>query len=175
MIAILGAGSHGRAVATTLGEHSRLFYDDNLPGHNPISQAINRYVIGAAFPNVRRQIAAKVAHLDLHHGGLVRFPGVRVGNEVRMGDHVHLLYNAVISHGCELGSFVTICAGAVLSGEVIVEDDVFIGANATVIHGGLRIGKGAVVGAGAVVIGDVDAGSTVVGNPAHKANRWGEP
>ena len=33
----------------------------------------------------------------------------------------------------------TVCPGAVLSGEVLVEEGVFIGANATVIHGGLTI------------------------------------
>jgi len=46
-----------------------------------------------------------------------------------------------------------------------IEDDVAIGSGATIMCG-LRIGKGAVIGAGAVVIRDVPAGATVVGNPA---------
>jgi maltose O-acetyltransferase len=37
-----------------------------------------------------------------------------------------------------------------------------------VILGGLTIGPDAVVGAGSVVTSDVDAGATVVGNPAHQ-------
>lgn len=48
---------------------------------------------------------------------------------------------------------------------MIVEDDVVIGANAVVIEG-IRIGKGAVVAAGAVVIEDVPAGAVVAGSPA---------
>ena len=48
---------------------------------------------------------------------------------------------------------------------VIVEDDVLIGANAVVIEG-CRIGKGAVVAAGAVVVSDVPAGTVVAGCPA---------
>lgn len=48
---------------------------------------------------------------------------------------------------------------------VIIEDDVFIGMNAIILKG-VRIGKGSVVGAGAVVSSDVAAGVIVSGNPA---------
>lgn len=51
-----------------------------------------------------------------------------------------------------------------------IEDDVAIGSGATIMCG-IRIGKGAVVGAGAVVIRDVPAGATVVGNPARVLER----
>ena len=46
-----------------------------------------------------------------------------------------------------------------------IEDDVSIGSNATILCG-LRVGKGAMIGAGAVVTKDVPPGATVVGNPA---------
>src|SRR5262249_35578192 len=46
-----------------------------------------------------------------------------------------------------------------------VADGASIGANATILPG-IRIGKGAMVGAGAVVIRDVPAHAVVVGNPA---------
>ena len=63
--------------------------------------------------------------------------------------------------------------GAVLAGvveppsatPVIVEDDVVIGANAVVLEG-VRIGKGAVVAAGAVVTEDVAPNMVVAGTPA---------
>lgn len=48
---------------------------------------------------------------------------------------------------------------------VVIEDDVFIGAHSIVLKG-VRIGAGAVVGAGSVVSRDVPAGSVVAGNPA---------
>jgi acetyltransferase-like isoleucine patch superfamily enzyme len=46
-----------------------------------------------------------------------------------------------------------------------IEDDVFIGARALILKG-IRIGRGAVVGAGAVVTKDVEACQIVAGNPA---------
>lgn len=48
---------------------------------------------------------------------------------------------------------------------VIIEDDVWIGPNATILKG-VRIGSGAWVEAGAVVTRDVPARARVMGNPA---------
>jgi acetyltransferase-like isoleucine patch superfamily enzyme len=48
---------------------------------------------------------------------------------------------------------------------VIIEDDVWIGYNATILKG-VTIGKGAVIEPGAVVSKDVPPGATVAGNPA---------
>lgn len=50
---------------------------------------------------------------------------------------------------------------------IIIDDDVWIGAN-TVILKGVHVKKGAVVGAGSVVVRDVDAFSVVAGSPAKK-------
>jgi UDP-2-acetamido-3-amino-2,3-dideoxy-glucuronate N-acetyltransferase len=47
----------------------------------------------------------------------------------------------------------------------VVEENASLGSGA-VILGGLTIGEGALVGAGAVVTKDVEPGATVVGNPA---------
>jgi acetyltransferase-like isoleucine patch superfamily enzyme len=47
----------------------------------------------------------------------------------------------------------------------VIEDDVWIGAHVTVLKG-VRVGSGAVLGAGAVVTRDVPAGAIVAGVPA---------
>ncbi|MCX6762592.1 MAG: acyltransferase [Candidatus Moranbacteria bacterium] len=49
--------------------------------------------------------------------------------------------------------------------EVVIEDDVLIGANAIILKG-VKIGKGAVVAAGSIVTKDVESLSVVAGNPA---------
>jgi len=52
-----------------------------------------------------------------------------------------------------------------LGSPINIEDDVFIGARALILKG-VRIGRGAVVGAGSVVTRDVKAEDIVAGNPA---------
>jgi acetyltransferase-like isoleucine patch superfamily enzyme len=48
---------------------------------------------------------------------------------------------------------------------VVIEDDVWIGPNATILKG-VRIGAGAIVEPGSLVTRDVPAGARVLGNPA---------
>lgn len=54
---------------------------------------------------------------------------------------------------------------AVKAKPVTIEDDVWIGYNATILKG-VSVGAGAVISSGAVVIENVAAGVTVAGNPA---------
>lgn len=51
------------------------------------------------------------------------------------------------------------------SAPVILEDDVFVGARAIILKG-VKLGRGAVVGAGSVVSRDVPPNTVVAGNPA---------
>lgn len=50
------------------------------------------------------------------------------------------------------------------SKEIIIEDDVWIGFNVTILKG-VRIGRGAIIGAGAIVTKDIEAWTVNVGNP----------
>jgi acetyltransferase-like isoleucine patch superfamily enzyme len=61
---------------------------------------------------------------------------------------------------------------AILRRPVIIEDDVWIGPNATILKG-VRIGAGAFVEAGALVTRDVPPGVRVVGNPAQVLEEGG--
>lgn len=161
-VAVLGAGPHGRQIAHDI---KGLLYDDNKLAHGTTRVGADRHpwVIGAVWPEVRHQIAARVAgaHFAPHEGGRIIFPTAYVGIEVEIGRHTHVLPHATVSHGCQLGEFVTIATGATLCGEVTVDDDVFIGAGAILIHGGLKIGRGAKIGAGVVIKRDVEPGEVV--------------
>jgi maltose O-acetyltransferase len=50
------------------------------------------------------------------------------------------------------------------SAPITIEDEVWIGANATV-GAGVTIGKGSIIGAGSVVTKDIPAGVIAVGSP----------
>lgn len=103
------------------------------------------------------------------HGAYVN-AGVVVASNSTLGCHTNLNRSSSIGHDCRLGFAVSIGPGAVLAGEVIVEEGAFVGAGATILPG-RRIGRRAVVGAGTVVTRDVAAGVVVVGNPAVELRR----
>lgn len=91
--------------------------------------------------------------------------GCVIGSQTSIGPYGFLNRGAVIGHHASFGAFVSIGPGAVICGNVTIGSGVFIGAGATILPS-IVIGDNAVVGAGAVVTRDVDAGSTVTGNPA---------
>jgi maltose O-acetyltransferase len=54
-----------------------------------------------------------------------------------------------------------------ISSPIVVEDEVWIGANVTILPG-IRVGKCSVIGAGSVLTKDVEAYSVYAGVPAKK-------
>jgi len=117
--------------------------------------------------------------------------GAIIRDQVKIGDNSVIMMGAVINIGAEIGRETMIdmnaviggraiigkrChvgAGAVLAGvieppsatPVIIEDDVLIGANAVVLEG-VKVGRGSIIAAGAVVLEDVLEESVVAGIPA---------
>jgi acetyltransferase-like isoleucine patch superfamily enzyme len=63
---------------------------------------------------------------------------------------------------------------AVVNGNVVLEEGVFLGTHATVVPG-KRIGAWSKLGAGAVAHGDLDAGTLALGNPARGRVMFGPP
>lgn len=90
---------------------------------------------------------------------------VSVTTNIDIGDLALINRNSTVGHDCVLGEAATVNPGVNISGNVTISDHVTIGTGASIIQG-LNIGVGAVIGAGAAVVGDVGAGSTVVGVPA---------
>ncbi len=72
--------------------------------------------------------------------------------------------NATIGNNVTINQHVTIAEGNKLR-KTIIEDDVMIGAGAVILNNS-HIGKGAKIGANAVVLHDVPDYATAVGNPA---------
>ncbi|AWE06508.1 2,3,4,5-tetrahydropyridine-2,6-dicarboxylate N-acetyltransferase [Lysinibacillus sp. 2017] len=126
-------------------------------------------------------------------------PGAIIRDQVTIGDNAVIMMGAIINIGAEIGAKTMIDMGCVLGGRatvgenchigagtvlagvveppsalpVVVEDDVVIGANAVVLEG-VRIGQGAVVAAGAIVIKDVEPYTVVAGVPAREIKKLDE-
>lgn len=118
---------------------------------------------------VRAESAVVMDNVSIGDGALLS-PFVTITSNIRIGRYFHGNLYSYIEHDCQIGDFVTFAPGVKCNGNVIIDDHAYIGAGAILRQGKpgspLRIGRGAVVGMGAVVTRDVAAGRTVVGNPA---------
>ncbi|MDN3679450.1 acetyltransferase [Vibrio tapetis subsp. quintayensis] len=70
---------------------------------------------------------------------------VQAGSTI--GSHCIVNTGALIEHDCNVGAYTHIAPKATLCGQVVTEENAYIGAGAVVIQG-LSIGQGAVVGSG---------------------------
>jgi sugar O-acyltransferase (sialic acid O-acetyltransferase NeuD family) len=98
--------------------------------------------------------------------------GASIGGGVVTGDHASFSPACVIGHDSVIADCALIAPGAIISGLVRVGRSCYIGAGA-MIRQRVQIADGALVGIGAVVLRDVAAGATVVGNPARLLVRAG--
>jgi len=92
-------------------------------------------------------------------------PGLRLyhGQALVVNDRAVIGSNCVLRHSTTIG--VAFTSSTYGGSAPVISDGVDIGSN-VVILGGIKIGTGAVIGAGSVVVKDVPAGAVVVGNPA---------
>jgi serine O-acetyltransferase len=101
-------------------------------------------------------------------------PEARIQPDIRLEHYalgIVIHPNTTIGRGVKIWHNVTLAAETTVGSpsRLVVEDDVMIGASAQIIarvNQPLVIGRGASVGAGAVVTGSVAPGATVVGVPA---------
>lgn len=89
---------------------------------------------------------------------------IRIGDDVLIGSGAHF-YSA--NHKFELRDKLIADQGHPVSEDIVIEDDVWIGANAIILPG-VRIGRHSVIAAGSVVTESVDAFSVYAGVPARK-------
>lgn len=102
------------------------------------------------------------------------FANVQAGTEreTRIGEHAHVDAYVHVGHDAHVGEDCTLVAHSVICGHVTLEPNVYVGAGA-LIRQRLRIGEGAMIGMGAVVVRDVPPNCVVVGNPARFLKpRW---
>jgi serine O-acetyltransferase len=177
---MLGLGTFTR-VARELREDVSAAQD-----RDPAARSVGRAEILLTYGGVQALLAHRVAHA-LHGAGVPFAPrllanatrvttGVEIHPAARIGDSLFIDHGAgvVIGETAEIGRNVTLYQGVTLGGtgfargkrHPTVGDDVVVGSGAKLL-GPIEVGDRAKIGANSVVVHDVPANSTVVGNPGH--------
>ncbi len=153
---------------------------------DPAARGAGTFEILATWGGVQALLAHRVAHalcesdlplapLAIAYGtravtGVEIHPAARIGEEFFI-DHGS---GVVIGETAEIGDRVTLYQGVTLGGtgfqrgkrHPTLGDNVTVGSGAKLL-GPIEVGDGAKVGANTVVVEDVPANATVVGNPGH--------
>lgn len=148
--------------------------------------------VSVADSKVRQKLVQRCQAADLEFVSItdithITFDNVEVGEgaifcantmvtgDAIIGRHFQCNIYSYIAHDSRIGDFVTFAPRVSCNGRVEIDDFAYIGTGATLMQGRhdrhLQIGKGAVVGMGAVVLKDVEDGEVVVGNPAKVIRR----
>jgi serine O-acetyltransferase len=160
---------------------------------DPAARDVGRGEILLTYGGVQALLTHRVAHA-LHESGLPLAPrllanatrvltGVEIHPAANVGKALFIDHGAgvVIGETSEIGDDVTLYQGVTLGGtgfargkrHPTVGDDVVVGSGAKLL-GPIEVGERSKIGANSVVIHDVPAGATVVGNPGHPVRVDGE-
>ncbi len=107
---------------------------------------------------------AHVSPFAIIHAGVQILSGARVQTGAQIAGHTIVNSCALVEHDCQIGAYNHIAPKATLCGEIHTEENVFIGANATLIQG-IVLESQSVVGAGAILTQSLSSGYTCY--PAH--------
>lgn len=139
-------------------------------------------VIAIGNPKIKKKIVEQINNSNLYFPSLVH-PNCLIGNNVTIGqgavicanniltcdiiieDFVTLNLACTVGHDAIIKSYCSIMPTVNVSGEVFMEECVYVGTGAKIINQ-INIGFHSTIGSGAVVIKDVPRNSISVGVPA---------
>ena len=145
-------------------------------GDNRVRNEIYKKHTGLVYPNLIHPSATmgynQLEELETKKGNIVA-AGVRLTNNIKVGNFGIFNLNCTVGHDSIFGDFISIAPGATVSGNVQIQDGAYVGTNSAIIQGKsiedkLIIGEYSMIGAGSVVISNVDPHSVYVGVPAKK-------
>jgi len=119
------------------------------------------------FLNLKSSNALIMDDVSIGEGYIIS-PFVTLTSNIRIGKCFHANLYSYVEHDCQIGNFVTFAPGVKCNGNVVIEDNVFIGSGAIIKNGTdknkIVIGSGSIIGAGSIILNNVKKNTTVVGN-----------
>jgi len=153
--------------------------EDLLNYNKPIN-----VVLGIGVPNIKKAIVNKLSKSDFItfptlidpnaiigdnniqiKEGTIICAGVVVTCDIQIEKFVTLNLSCTVGHDTIINDFSSFMPSVNISGEVLIEESVYVGTGAKIINQ-LEIGAGTIVGAGAVVAKSLPEKCTAVGIPA---------
>jgi len=186
-LAIFGYGGHAKEVASQINNTIDFFVDDEYSNEytKPISTfnpEIYMMMVAVANPKDREDIIKKLPKETryfkfIHPTAQIFSKDVEIGEgsfigaysilttNIKIGKHAILNRGNQIGHDTTIGNYFSAMPGAIVSGNVSIGDNVYLGTNSTVIEK-RQISNNITIGANGVVVKDIIHPGTYVGVPA---------
>lgn len=137
-------------------------------GNNIVRQKVLNYVssLGYETPNfIHKSViihdSVKIGNKGVYIlAGTIIMPFVTINNNCMISVGANIIHHTTLDKGCFISN------GVNLGASIYAEENTYIGMGATVMTGVKKLGKNCLVGAGAVVIKDVEDNAIVAGVPA---------
>ena len=186
-LALFGYGGHAREVAAQMNEEITFFVDDKYTNEfsKPISTfdpEIYQMMVAVADSKEREKIVKKLPQNTsyftfVHPTALLMSEDIQVGDgsfigaysilttNIKIGQHSILNRGNQIGHDTIIGDYFSAMPGAIVSGNVVIETNVYMGNNSS-IREKITVGSNVIIGANAAVVKNIITGGTYVGVPA---------
>ena len=124
---------------------------------------------GVNFPNILHKSAFISKFSKIDEGSII-CPFVTITSNSNIGKNFQANIYSYVAHDCVIGDNVTFAPSVKCNGNVVIEDNVYVGTGAIIFQGKpnkpIIIGRTSIIGAGSVVTKSVPPGMKIFGNPA---------
>lgn len=191
-LSVFGYGGHAREVAAQINKKVTFFVDDlyAFGDVKPISSFDPKkyeIMVAVADPVEREKIVNRLP-IDvkfftfIHPTAQIMSNDVEIGygsfigayslitTNIKIGRHAILNRSNHIGHDSIVGDYFSAMPGSIVSGNVKIGNNCYIGTNSTIIEK-KNICDNVIIGAGGVVVKDINESGTYVGVPANKIKK----
>jgi sugar O-acyltransferase (sialic acid O-acetyltransferase NeuD family) len=186
---LIGNGGHAREVISQIGVNLLRFVDYRFVDSDslPLSQLDpNEHIVMVAVAdskdrfNIIQRLPKETKYFTwVHPTALILGNDIEIGEgsfigansilttNIKIGKHAILNRANHIGHDCSIGDYFSAMPGSIVSGNVIIEDGVYLGTNAS-IKEKLSICSSTTIGLNAAVVKNIEEPGIYVGVPARK-------
>ena len=183
-LALFGYGGHAREVASQIDQKVTFFVDDEYA--NDVAKPISKFnpeeyvmMVAVADSKDRFDIVQKLPketqyfiyihptvlimddNIELGEGSFIGANSILTTN-IKIGKHAILNRANHIGHDCSIGNYFSAMPGSIVSGNVIIGDEVYLGTNAS-IKEKLSIVNNVTIGLNTCIVKNIDEEGVYVG------------